>query len=303
MPKSRKHFLPNSNPAPIGFSRQPGQYESRRLTSSEEIFRVILIVGAQCFLGFISLLSLYTVIAIVGPVFGYVSILALFVYLLGRYPKANIVLAPLGALWFLAGYAPCAMVWISNPVSFFHPFAQGFIAILFTCVAMLSGWGVYILFLEVTDPNWPSPRQAVLRDGPFIPGVSQETYGGQLLPELDTLPSLPSRTVTVQLDKTGDGRHTESVARIPDIDNYHKFFFAVTHHGKGFTEATAKAYSVPLNDVKDQAGQLIIVGMRTLREQFLARGWLEWKNPTAHERGVKVTKKGMRVMEAMGKES
>jgi hypothetical protein len=264
----------------------------------EEIIRVPLIIGTQCFLAFITLVSLYFIAAAIGPLLGYISIISTIIFTRKFYHKPS---ALVFILWLIAGYPLCSSVWIANPIYFLHPFAQLAALVIYVFVAAVCGWGVYILWIEITDPNWPSPRQAVLRDGPYIPLITTETYGGQVLPEISTIPNLPSRTITVQLDKTGNGSHTESVAHIPDQENWRKFAWAVAHHGKGFTEATARAYNVPLADVRDQAGQLIVIGMRTLREQFLRRGWLEWKNPAVHERGLRVTTKGQVVLEAIGK--
>jgi hypothetical protein len=278
----------------------------------EEIQRVLFIAGAQCFFGATILLLVYFDIVLIGPILG-VIIISLTAYplilLIKRMDNwltqlgAYILLAVLVALWAQFGYQICSSFWPSPILINLHIFARILTLTLSLGIKAIFIWCLYILWIELTDPNWPSPRQAVLRDGPFVPGFTHETYGGQLLPETSTFPSLPTRTITVQLNKDDNGKHTESVAHIPDQDNWREFAWAVAHHGKGFTEATARAYNVPLTDIRDGAGQLITIGMRTLREQFLRRGWLEWKNPEVHERGVRVTEKGQAVLEAIGEES
>lgn len=302
-PSTNPRFMPPISP--------PGQREYRKLTMREEIFRVLLLMGAQCFIGMSIIILFYLDLAIIGPIVGVVSGLFIIIYTARfvrwtdrqtRYLFAPIFVV-LISVWLYTGYDLCQSFWMASILTHLHLMAKGAILLMSIGVKAIYGWGMYILWIEMTDPNWPSPRQAVLRDGPYIPGFSTETYGGQVLPAVSTIASLPSRTITVQLDKNGDGKHTESVSHIPDTTNWQKFAWAVAHHGKGFTEATAKAYSVPLNDVKDQVGQLIVVGMRTVREQFIARGWLEWRNPTVHERGLRVTPKGQRVLEAIGKEN
>ena len=289
---------------------QPGQRESRRHTMREEILRIPNILGWQCFLGASIVVFAALVLAIIGPVVGVIVGLCAIVYTARFVRWADVqtrhlfapVFVVLTVLWLYTGYDICASVWIWNPALGWHVSIKIIIVTFYTLAIGAYSWAEYILWIEVTDPNHPSPRHASQRDNPHIPFITKETYGGQLLPEISTLPSLPSRTITIQLNKDDNGKHTESVSHIPDTINWHKFFYAVSHHGKGFTEATAKAYSIPLIDTKDQAGQLIVLGMRTVREQFLARGWLEWKNQSVHERGIRVTDKGLRIMEAIGKE-
>jgi hypothetical protein len=220
----------------------------------------------------------------------------------GEHPTKHILFPPLvisSLLWLVAGYPLCNSIWIPNPLSFFHPFAQVAIIIAYLFADVASLWGVYVLWIEITDPNWPSPRQAVLRDGPYIPLITQETYGGQILPS-NQLSSPSSSTIRVEVvEENGSIKYIDG---IPDTPEWHRFSKYISSKGpRSFTENAAKGFKIKLLD-QVVGGVLVMKGMRTVRTELLDRGLAYWHSAD-HGRGVVLKRPAMLMFDAIGERS
>jgi hypothetical protein len=290
--------MPDGNSGGPGGFGQPGERRSRIETVREEIKRILVTVRWMIIYGAAVLVFLFGDLILLGPLVGllvgYIIVIAL-----GTYASREVFLSderplvrliPLGSLglalilWSYFGWELVSRLW--PPVRLAWPLwvkalLEGFSLIVkFAC-----GWGMWGMWGELVDPGGPTaPRAATPRDKMITP-FSKETYAGKVVPEeREELPQVQERVIRVEVpDQQGNERR----AFLPDIAGLPGFARAASN-GQPFNEGTAKRFRIGRDH------------WQVIRDQSLARGWLEWRDPNAHRQGLQLTRVGRAVFRHLG---
>ena len=303
---------------PAGGLGQPGQRETRFTSLKEEISRIRQTTGGMLLFGSVILLSLVNILAILGPWFGWGIGICVIVYsfvflrawiarrsMLTMSTELGIVVLVLIVLacWGLVGPGWVASWWL--PPCHLGFWAELILVAFHLLVIAALTQGTWAFWAEQVDPNGPTPPRAATHRETLIKPWDPETYGGRYLDEEDDGPALlSSPTFSIDITEQGpSGRTNHTIINdLPELPSFRQFCAHVAQGHITFTEANARDYNVPLDAVVDGQGRQMMMGLRDLRDFALdpARGWITWKNPNEHARGVILSDKFLKILAAIG---
>jgi hypothetical protein len=288
----------------------PGQRDIRYSRWADEKKRILDTIKWMIVFALGILVSLFADAVILGPWIGWMVILIVVcvplimyaVYPLlkaSRSPYATLAIglpfAGILVAWALIGYP-----WVESLWPPFYKDVQAFLPIWASCLILIAllflkvvfSWGIWGMFSELVDPNGPTaPRQATARETTIYPW-HPDTYGGKVVPEIESPIALPQPVSRVQVT-SADGRHMQEVL-IPNTPQWKSFAAVVVakHDANippdklGFTEYEARRHGIKLVPKLDSNGVVLFPGFRTVRDHFITLSWAHWKNTDAHNQGI-----------------